>query len=79
MASTKAMDAKESKEGRTSYINKIINKLSKSTLLPTAAEERLFEEALRHVVHVVSSKEFASAEGMFSSYIYISIGEYNMA
>ncbi|KAF3330320.1 hypothetical protein FCM35_KLT03674 [Carex littledalei] len=62
MASTGAMDAEEFIQGRTAYIRKISDELSKSTLLPTATEERLFEEALRHVIHVVSSKEYAPAE-----------------
>lgn len=66
MASTGAMDAEEFIQGRTAYIRKISDKLSWSTLLPTATEERLFKEALRHVIHVVSSKEYAPAEGIYA-------------
>lgn len=70
MASTGAMDAEEFIQGRTAYVRKISDKLSRSTLLPTATEERLFKEALRHVIHVVSSKEYAPAEGIYA-FLYI--------
>jgi hypothetical protein len=55
------------------YIQNIAGRLRKiqSTLIPTPDEERSFEEALRHVVHVASSKVCAPAEGMPFYYVFI--------
>jgi hypothetical protein len=66
MALTGAMSQEEFRKGRIAYIREIRDKLAKSqgTLIPTATEERAFEEVLRRVVHVISSKEYAPAEGI---------------